>query len=156
MNEIVDDGIIEYIASSPPDYHYNYSGSALPFANPLQAFEGTPNKGVIQLLENSFTLKLQYPNSYYVGLGTALVPPSVTLRYKCNGNEKVNIIKIAEAVPYRLLTYQRSETYNRNSPLFYYGTDQLPIRTQEQILRGGGYPSKNITPEDHWGLKPRC
>lgn len=156
ITDIVDNGIVRYLAAATPDYHYSYSGSALPFANPTQAFQDTPNKGVIQLQGNTMLLELQYPNSYYIGLGTVLIPPSLSLFYISGGEEKTIVVKIAEEVPFRLLTKPRSLTYSRESCMFYIGTDNLPIRTQEQILRSASYPTKNKTPENFWGLKPRC
>jgi hypothetical protein len=43
-------------------------------------------------------------------------------------------------------------TAARTNSLFYKGRDDLPIRTQEQILRDSGYPDKNIMPPNFWGL----
>jgi hypothetical protein len=155
ITDIIDDGVVNYIASSPPDYHYSFTGSALPFPNPKQAFENTPNKGTIQTNDGSFTLDLLYPNSYYIGLGSVIVPPSLSLFYKNGGEEKLIVVKIANEVPFRLLTTQRGDTYLHDSCMFFKGNETLPIRTQEQILRGAGYPCKNKTPVDFWGLRPR-
>lgn len=160
ITEPIDDGIVRFLAASPPDYRYNYSGSALPWANPTQAFQNTPNKGTVGEISgngNMFSIKLLYPNSYYVGLGTVLVPPMLSLFYTSGGEEKTKNIQIADSIPYRYLTYPKSSTYNRTTgPTFYDGTSTLPIRTQEQILISARYPPKNKTPEDFWGLKPRC
>lgn len=158
ITEPIDDGVVHYLAASPPDYRYNYSGSALPWANPIQAFQNTPNKGSVgEINGNSFSIQLLHPNSYYIGLGTILVPPMISLFYKSGGEEKTRSIKIGNSIPYRHLTYPKSSSYNRtNGPLFYNGTSSLPIRTQEQILYSSSYPTKNNTPKDFWGLKPRC
>jgi hypothetical protein len=156
ITDIIDSGLVRYIASSPPDYHYSYTGSALPFANPAQAFDQSPNKGEIQTFDGNFTVKLLYPNSYYIGLGTVLVGPSLSLYYKSGGEEKVIVIKIANEVPFRLLTIPRGETYIRNSPLFYKGMETLPVQTQAKILARSAYPCKNKTSDNFWGLKPPC
>lgn len=156
VNELVDDNELHYIAAAPADHRYSFHGSGLPFANPVQAFMHTQNKGTVSVgPDGSFTIKLRHPNSYYVGLGSKLVPPTITISYHVSGERRVTDVEIAKAIPYRVLTYPRSETYVRNNPMFYKGTDTLPIRTQEQILRDSGYPVKNEMPENFWGLKPR-
>jgi hypothetical protein len=156
INEFVDDNRIHYLAAAPADYRYSFHGSGLPFANPKQAFQHTPNKGVIELQQNQFEIKLRYPNSYYVALGTVLVPPTLTIEYLTSGERRVINIEIANSIPFRLLTYPKSTTYVRDNPLFYKGMETLPVRTQEQILRDAGYPEKNKTPKNFWGLKPPC
>jgi hypothetical protein len=152
LKDYIDDNQVRYVASAPPDYRYSFSGSALPFANPSQAFQNTPNKGLVYVTGNAIQLKLLYPNSYYIGLGTLLIPPMVSLHYKSHGEEKVINIQIQDQVPYRLLNYPKA----RINSTFYRGTECLPTRTQEQILRDSAYPKKNTTPLNHWGLKPRC
>ena len=162
ITDMVDNGYIQYIASSPPDYHSSYTGSALPFANPEQAFQNTPNKGEITLQGNQFSLKLLTPNTYYEGLGRVLVPPTLYVHYTSGGVGKTIKIKVGESIPYRRLTYPTPRRYAVDNPtfatgpLFYSGTNRLPIRTQEKILRDACYPSENKTPADWWGLKPRC
>ena len=42
----------------------------------------------------------------------------------------------------------------RDGPTFYEGGWDMPVRTQEQILRDGGYPSYNKEADTFWGLKP--
>lgn len=156
INEFVDNGRIHYLAAAPADHRYSFHGSGLPFANPTQAFQHTPNKGVIELQQNHFEIKLRYPNSYYVALGTVLVPPTLTIEYFTSGERRVINIEIANSIPFRLLTYPRSTTYARDNPFFYKGMETLPVRTQEQILRDAGYPEKNTVPKNFWGLKPPC
>jgi hypothetical protein len=156
MEEPVDDNKIHYLAASPPDYHFSFTGSGLPFANPQQAFSNTPNKGEIDIQGNSFTLDLMYPNSYYIGLGTILVPPSLSLYYTSSGNKRHVVVKVAEQVPFRFLSIPRTPEYTADNVMFYKGTDNLPVRTQEDILRDAGYPCKNKMPKNFWGLKPRC
>ena len=54
-----------------------------------------------------------------------------------------------------MLTYPQTPiTISRESPKFYDGGFQMPIRTQEQILRDSAYPSNNKMPKNFWGLKP--
>ena len=69
IEEQVKDNAIHYVASAPPDHRASFTGSGLPFANQLQAFDNTPNQGRAVLdNQNTFKLKLIMPNSYMVGL----------------------------------------------------------------------------------------
>lgn len=154
VHDNIKGGVIHYLAAAPIGRNASFSGSGLPFANAEQAFHNTPNKGTLELkMNNTFEIVLAVPNSYYVGLGTVLVPPSLFLSYE-NGIETKKIkVKLCEPVPYRMLSYPMSETYARNGSRFYAGGFELPVRTQEQILLDSAYPS--VEHKDFWGLKPR-
>ena len=144
-------------APSPPDYRSSYSGSGLPFANAEMAYEQTPNAGVVPVDENgSFSFSIVNPNGYYSALGTAYVSPHIQLQPVVNGKKgKVEIVRIGQGIPFRLLTYPPiPSTAPRCSPSFYGNRDTLPLRTQEQILRDSAYPKTNIMPDNFWGLRP--
>tara|TARA_B110000285_G_C14994249_1_gene547951 strand:- start:312 stop:893 length:582 start_codon:yes stop_codon:yes gene_type:complete len=150
---------IVYWAANPCDLNHSFSGSGLPFYSPDQAFSNMVNTGSLITDGYSFEFKLFYPNSYYVGLGSVYVPPQVYIKI-CNPNVKSNVqvINLGNGIPFRTLTYPAPPSKNhRNSPLFY-TNNNLPIRTQEQILRDSAYPVFNIlppkTPDNFWGLKP--
>ena len=151
LHETVPEGFIRYVAASPPDYRATYTGSGLPFASHSQAFYNTPNKGIVRLVDNTFEIRLMYPNSYYIGLGTVMVPPTVYIFYQNNeGKTRKVPIQISEGIPYRSLTYSPI----RKDAMFYKWGWSLPVRTQEQVLRDAGYPSYNTMDVNHWGLKP--
>lgn len=151
VKEQVKDDIIHYFAASPPDHRSTYTGSGLPFANQSQAFDNSPNIGAVKLMDNTFEIKLMYPNSYYVGLGTVYIPPTIFIKYiNIEGTERTFAIKVSHGIPYRTLTYPQ----NRKDPGFYKDGWAMPVRTQEQILRDSDYPVKNEMPSNHWGLKP--
>jgi hypothetical protein len=151
LQESVSDGFVRYVAASPPDYRATYTGSGLPFASHAQAFHNTPNRGIVQLVDNTFEIKLMYPNSYYIGLGTVMVPPTLYVFYRNSEGVDRNIpIQISTGVPYRTLTYPP----NRKDAMFYKWGWSMPVRTQEQVLRDSGYPSFNTMDINHWGLKP--
>lgn len=155
VNEMIQDNIIYYIASAPPDYRTTYTGSGLPFATQADAFEGTPNFGKAKVVNGNFEIKLIYPNSYMVGLGSVQVPPTVYLEYKnSSGQIRKMPVKISEGIPYRSMTYPYQRCARKDAT-FYSVHHCLPIRkNQEQILRDSAYPEKNIMPANHWGLKP--
>ena len=155
IEEQVKDNAIHYVASAPPDHRASFTGSGLPFANQLQAFDNTPNQGRAVLdNQNTFKLKLIMPNSYMVGLGSVTVPPTVYLQYLNMKDELRTItIQISDGIPYRTLTYPMYPRARYNST-FYDSQFYLPVRTQEQILREAAYPRANVMPKNHWGTKP--
>ena len=149
IDDNVMNGMIQYVAAAPIERRATYTGSALPFATSAQALDNTPNKGSVELLRNNtFSISIKMPNSYYINLGTNLVPPTLYIMY--NEGKKVISIKLADPVPYRTLTYPSS----RVNCLFYDGLDKLPVRTQEQILHDSAYPSDLKQHSNFWGSKP--
>jgi hypothetical protein len=156
LQDQLDDKKLNFIASAPADRRSSFSGSGLPFPSASVAFKITPNQGPVYVNnDNYFSINLLKPNSYYVGMGTYLVPPTIYISYVSNGQKKYISIKIDETIPFRTLTYQNEESkVPRTSPLFYNNKD-LPVRTQEQILLSSAYPCWNGSiPENFWGLKP--
>ena len=155
IEEKVKDNKILYIAATPADYRANYTGSGLPFYNQLQAFDNTPNIGIVDIgTDNSFEIKLLMPNSYMVGLGSVTIPPTLYIEFiDVNGKKKNISIKVSNGIPYRTLTYPLTPR-PRDSPTFYDSQFYLPVRSQEQILLDSGYPKNNNMPNNHWGLKP--
>ena len=54
-----------------------------------------------------------------------------------------------------MLTYPpTNKTVARANPMFYDNRENLPIRSQEKVLRDSCYPDANKMPKDFWGLKP--
>jgi len=152
------DALVVFWAANPPTFTQSYAGSALPYANPLQAYENSPNKGSVKAKNGYFEFRIRYPNAYYIGLGTVYVKPHVNIRI-CDNNHpeggEVHRIDLGDGIPFRALTYAPPPTsWPRYSPIFYSGKELLPVRTQEQILRDSGFPSKNVYPSNFWGLKP--
>lgn len=158
ITEQIKDNTVYFIAASPPDYRATFSGSGLPFYSQVQAFENTPNKGkIVVSIGVEFQIELMMPNSYYVGLGTVYVPPTLYLEYFNAEGQKRNVsIKLSDGIPYRSLTWPGpgQKTAARGGPMFYATQFKLPVRSQEQILRDAAYPEKNKMDEDFWGLKP--
>ena len=153
------DVTILYWASSPPDFNASFSGSGLPFANPEQAFDRSPNVGAVKTVNGKFEFKLFYPNSYYVGLGSLYIPPQVHIKI-CDGSkdEKYHSIKISEGIPFRTLTHPSPPSNNPRQNNLFYDNKNLQLRTQEQILRESAYPStcnsNHKTPDNFWGKRP--
>lgn len=155
MVDVVPSGEIRFIAASPCDRRASYTGSGLPFHSAEQAFLDSPNRGIIKVQGNYFEIPLLFPNSYQIRLGRELVPPTLFLMYDdIAGNVRVVRIKLGDPVPYRFLGYPSQFTLGRNDASFYHAHHNLPVRSQEQVLRDGAYPGKNKMSEDFWGLRP--
>ena len=145
---------VKYWASAPPTYGQSFSGSGMPYPNPAVAYKDTPNKGVVKLVGGSYRFTLRYPNSYYKDLGNTYVAPQVSLVF-CDaaGNRlsKVYKIKLGNGIPYRSLIWNQ-QGYRKN--VMGYCNNNLPVRTQEQILRDSAYPATNEQAPNFWGLRP--
>lgn len=151
---------VMFWAAAPPTYGTSFSGSGLPYPDPITAHENTPNRGSVAVEGGRFSFTIKYPNAYYVGLGTLYVPPHVNIKLCQAGvpeNSDSNIkisLKVDEGIPFRTLTYPAPPSKKpRVSPLFYC-EPWHGARTQEAILRSGGYPSVNKMPDNFWGLRP--
>jgi hypothetical protein len=142
---------LSFIASSPPDRHASFTGSGLPFPSAKHAFEGTPNTGIISLPSaKSFSIEMETPNAYYAGLGSLYIYPSIYFRYHNGQEEKEKTLTIYEGIPYRSLTYP----WQRTSCRFYTPMRELPVRSQEEILRQSAYPQNVQVPAQFWNGKP--
>lgn len=144
-DEVTDD-VVYFLASAPPDTMTTFSGSGLPYATHSQAFYNTPNKGFVKMVDNSFTIKLLRPNSYYANFND-LKLPHVLITY--NKNKTFDIVLSSEKIAYRSLQYP---ALRKSQKEMFYARKQ-PIRSQERILRDSEYDSWNEH-KGFWGLKP--
>ncbi len=143
---------IIYWSAAPATRGMGFSGSGMPYPNPDQAYDQTPNQGSTKMINGRFTIKLKSPNAYYVGLGTLYVPP--TLHVKVCGDNTVHHIPVGHGIPFRTLTYPAPPSKNpRISPMFYNNCD-LPVRSQERILLDSAYRADVPMPDNLWGLRP--
>jgi len=148
---------LRWWAANPSSYRSSFSGSGLPYPNEQVAFEATPNLGLCDVNGGSFQFNLVYPNSYYMDLGTKYVPPQVKIQIVDGDGNKispVSTIPLGSGIPFRTLTFPPQRNWNKG-PLFYCNQN-LPVRTQEQILRDSAYPAVNKVPANFWGTKPPC
>ena len=149
------DAYIKYWAANPPTFGDSYPGSGLPYPNEQVAYENTPNSGVVKCDGGAFEFRLVYPNSYYKDMGTVYVPPQVRFHFADASGKKISkvyTVKLGEGIPFRSLTWSQQRDWNKG-PL-YYCNNNLPVRTQAQLLRQISYPSLNQMPSNFWGLKP--
>jgi hypothetical protein len=146
---------VKYWAASPPTYSLSFAGSGLPYPNEEVALENTPNQGVAEVKNGSFEFALEYPNSYYNQFLRKYVPPQVKFLY-CdkNGDNKSDtyVANLGDGIPFRSLVDTKKRDWNAG-PLFYCNNN-LPVRTQYQILLDSGYPPVNKVPDNFWGSVP--
>lgn len=157
IDEYVKNKKIKYIAAAPANFRFSYTGSGLPYANAEQAFEKTPNFGILNLdFNNKFSLDVFNPNSYYIGLGSILVPPCVYLQFvDITGKQKVISIQISNPIPYRALTYTDGQyTTARKNVSFYRTQFDLQPKSQENIFYESVYPKNREYKLNFWGSKP--
>jgi hypothetical protein len=149
---------INWIAPRGAHRGMSFSGSGLPYHNAEQAFEGTPNKGMINSPDGSFKFEMtSFPSAYYTGLGSVYVPPVVMLETvkiseKIPGeNDTFNThaFLTGEGIPYRWIS--GSPTGSRVAPvegevgraMYYSGREDLPFfQNQEMLCRNKAYPSE--------------
>ena len=153
---VFEDGVdvqsLQFKAARPADHRASYTGSAFPFANKQQAFDNTPTQGKVKVMGNTFRLTFPIPNSYYANVGTQFVPPTLFVSYiNGNGSNQIIEIQVDEQIPYRFLQFPSQ----RQNATFYHAHHNLPVRTQEQVLLDGQYPtSPRKMAGDYWGLRP--
>jgi hypothetical protein len=151
----IDVQFVKYWAASPPTYSLSFSGSGLPYPNEELALEKTPNQGVADVKNGFFQFPLEYPNSYYDQFLRKYVPPQVKFCYVDGNGENrgdVYVANLGDGIPFRTLVDTKKRDWN-SGPLFYCNNN-LPVRTQYQILLDSGYPAVNKVPQNFWGLMP--
>jgi hypothetical protein len=144
---------IKYTAANPPTYNNSFSGSALPYPTEEIAYENTPNRGVVEIVNGKFSFTIRYPNSYYINIGTIFVKPHLKLILVDKDNKTmgdIKVVQLGESAPFRTLTWPIQRDWNKG-PLFYQNNN-LPVRTQYEVLLDSAYPSENIIPKNFWGL----
>ena len=88
-------------------------------------------------------------------MGKKYIKPRVQFKVCDGDNNDISatyVINLGEGIPFRTLTWPKERNWN-NGPMFYCNNN-LPVRTQEQILRDSSYPSTNVTPPNFWGKDP--
>jgi hypothetical protein len=156
--EPTDDARVEYVAAAPPHKNASFSGSCLPYTTVDQAFYGTPNRGQASVRMNrSATIQLVgMPGSFYTGLGTVVVPPTLYVAYHSGGQRRTAAVVLHHGVPFRTLTYPDK----RKSAAGAFYDVKFPLaRSQEQILYEAAYPADaglvaDAEPRNFWGGKP--
>ena len=134
IHDVIDDDMVMFLASAPPDYGSSFTGSGMPFHSMDQAFERTPNTGMLRAARGTVHIRLQSPNTFYSMVGLVRVDPTVYLMFRSNGRSKLIAVSVGCPVPFRDLTYD----CKRNGPEFY--KSQFVVETQYDKILRRNYP----------------
>jgi hypothetical protein len=128
INERVPNGIIRYLAASPPDFMTNFTGSGLPFPNEHISFERTPNQGSVKVDPSSaspkVTIRILTPNAYYTSFDT-FVDSCIDIFFN---SRKIRIFLKDATPPFRSLHHSFKSPASKD------------VKTQEGIIRTLAYP----------------
>jgi hypothetical protein len=150
---------IIYIAAAPVTRGIGFAGSGQPYPNKDIAYSNTPNTGVIDSPDGSFTIELKgIPAGYFSGLGSIYVPPCVDFTCFAAPNEvkgqkkmyHTTLIINETAAPWRwgsgAPAPMRPEPDTPDATgraMYYFGREELPLfNNQEAQLRARGYPGE--------------
>lgn len=142
---------IEWQAAAPVTRGIGFAGAGQPYPNKEIALENTPNKGVIDSSDGSFTIQLRgIPAGYFAGLGSIYVPPLIEFSSVMKGKAPfyATLWINDTAAPYRWISggpaTLRPEVDTPDSTgrsMYYFGREQMPLFVnQEAQLRAKGYP----------------
>ena len=144
---------IIYIAAAPVTRGIGFAGSGQPYPSKEIAYSNTPNTGVIESPDGSFSIVLKdIPAGYFSGLGSIYVPPCID--FTCFTSKKKMFHKTLmineTAAPWRWAsgfpTPMKPEPDNPDATgraMYYFGREELPLfNNQEAQLRARGYPGE--------------
>lgn len=144
---------IIYIAAAPVTRGIGFAGSGQPYPNKEIAYSNTPNAGMINSADGSFTIELKgIPAGYFSGLGSIYVPPCVD--FTCFTADKkmfhTTLVINETAAPWRwgsgAPAPMKAEIDNPDATgraMYYFGREALPLfNNQEAQLRARGYPGE--------------
>jgi hypothetical protein len=126
---------MKFIAAAPFDRRYSYSGSGLPFTTYKQAFDSTPNQGVVESSSSSsYQIRLKdMPNSFYVNGMKSLVPPTLYLDFTDpKGEAREHCVKLCRPLPGKRMHF--SAARNALGPAYYRDPLFRSVKSQEEIL----------------------
>ena len=146
---------VKYWAANPPTYSQSFSGSAMPYPNEDVAFHNSSNVGVVPVQNGKFSFSIKFPNSYYDEMGSKYIPPQIKIKVCNNANiavSKIQQINLSDGIPFRTLTWTSKK--NPDDGCMFYCNNNLPVRTQYDILLASAYPTVNKVPKNFWGERP--
>jgi hypothetical protein len=163
VSPLPQNGRLAYAAAPPADSRASFSGSGMPFVNAKEALESKrASRGVANVeLDGTFLAVLSsgMPGSYYSGLGTTLVPPSVHVTYlDADGGRVRHVAPVGvESIPHRTLSYA-PERKSAGSAFYQSKAAIDEVRPQDDILKQSAWkrdaPSWASSSSAFWGGKP--
>ena len=100
-----------------------------------------------------YQFNLKFPSSYYEDAGTKYVKPHVNIMICSPLGNKFEKIELGEGFPYRSLAWpkENQNTRQRKDCLFYAGRENMPVVSQEQLLRNSAYKPTEPMAKNYWG-----
>jgi hypothetical protein len=142
---------IAWRAAAPLTRGISFSGSGFPHPNQEQAYDVRSKSGKIDATIGEFRIVLdEAPGGYYSGLGSIYVPPHVELEITDYGGKvtKKNVLLFEFVVPFRWISgappghaVGQGLTNEVGRGSFHAWNPEGGAPSQEQILRGRGYPA---------------
>ena len=144
---------IIYIAAAPVTRGIGFAGSGQPYPNKEIAYSNTPNTGVIESPDGSFTIELKgIPAGYYSGLGSIYIPPCVDFTSFTADRKMFHTTLIINetAAPWRWgsgspapMKPEPDSPDATGRAMYYFGREALPLfNNKEAQLRARGYPGE--------------
>jgi hypothetical protein len=144
---------IIYIAAAPVTRGIGFAGSGQPYPNKEIAYSNTPNTGILESPDGSFSITLKgIPAGYFSGLGSIYIPPCVD--FTCfNADKKMfhtTLLITDTAAPWRwgsgspaTMSPEIDTPDATGRAMYYFGREALPLfNNQEAQLRARGYPGE--------------
>jgi hypothetical protein len=144
---------IIYIAAAPVTRGIGFAGSGQPYPNKEIAYSNTPNTGMVESSDGTFTIELKgIPAGYFSGLGSIYIPPCVD--FTCFTVDKkmfhTTLMINETAVPWRWgsgapapMKPEIDTPDSTGRSMYYFGREELPLfNNQEAQLRARGYPGE--------------
>jgi hypothetical protein len=152
---VAGDAQLYFWAAAPPTKGISFSGSGMPYPNALVAYDRTPNKGVVPIINGAFQFSIKHPNAYYIGLGSLYLPPHINFKLCAPGQaDNYFSVQINDGIPFRMLTYPAPPTKKPRLNAMFYCEPEKGARSQEAILRASAYPGGYTMPDNFWGDRP--
>ena len=132
---------VQWWAAAPMTRNSSYMGSGIPYPNEEVAFSQNHSSGVEPVVNGYYKFRLNYPNSYFVNLGTEFIPPSVHLQVVDEFNTEltpVHTISLAAPITLRDADIDRDWS---SGPL-YYTPKRGSILSQWDRITKIGLPEK--------------
>jgi hypothetical protein len=144
---------IIYIAAAPVTRGIGFAGSGQPYPSKEIAYSNTPNTGVVDSPDGTFTIELKgIPAGYFSGLGSIYIPPCVDFTsFTVDKKMFHTTLMITEtAVPWRWgsgapapMKPEIDTPDSTGRSMYYFGREELPLfNNQEAQLRARSYPGE--------------
>lgn len=131
------EGDVQYLMPMPIDRMTTFPGSGLPFPSADIAYNPAQS-GVCTYSGGRYVIEGAHPPNVYVGEDGVTREPEAILTYRSLGREVREAVSVNGVTRIR---YRNIVSHPARTGPSYYDARNLPVRSQEAILRDSGYPS---------------